>query len=117
MDDQALIYEVLFILGSTRLIEQRLIDGDSADEDLFGYCDHETGTIYIDPSMHARKDQLVSTLVHEGLHMAYPRWSEKRVRETEERLMETMTDEQVVAIGTIYHRLVKRKDGVKELYD
>lgn len=51
-----------------------------------GLCDHEGGTVYVDPA-----PAITETLLHELLHRRYPRWGEKRVDVTAKRLLRFMT--------------------------
>jgi hypothetical protein len=54
-------------------------------EHVEGICYYPTGMIVVDPA-----PNVVDTLLHELLHRRYPRWGEKRVRQTANRLVRQM---------------------------
>jgi hypothetical protein len=57
----------------------------SGGEHVEGICYYPTGMIVVDPA-----PNVVDTLLHELLHRRYPRWGEKRVRQTANRLVRQM---------------------------
>lgn len=57
----------------------------SNGEHVAGLCHHPTGMIVVDPA-----PDVIDTLLHELLHRRYPRWGEKRVAKTAERLVREM---------------------------
>lgn len=56
---------------------------------LDGMCDWDKGTVYVDPA-----PTVTETLLHEMLHRRYPRWGEKRVDLTAQRLLRSMNSRQ-----------------------
>jgi hypothetical protein len=57
---------------------------------LDGLCNHENGAVYVDPAPH-----VTETLLHEVLHRRFPRWGERRVEATANRLLRSMNSRQV----------------------
>jgi hypothetical protein len=68
-----------------------------------GLCDHDNGTIYVDPA-----PAVVSTLLHELIHRAHPRWGEKRVTKAEAMLLGQMRSADVQKWYRQYRAAVKR---------
>lgn len=50
-------------------------------EALHGYCDHRTNEIGLSPEQ--TDEQLCGTIIHEGIHAAFPEASEAKVKEAE----------------------------------
>lgn len=77
------------------------------DEHLAGQFDPRLLTITIDP-----KVSIVCTLLHELLHRRYPRWSERRVKKEEQRLMGLLTVQDVLTWYRRYKRVVRKRRPV-----
>jgi hypothetical protein len=72
-------------------------------EHLYGIFDEDRLEIVIDP-----RRAIVETLIHELLHRRYPKWSERRVRQAEKRIMADMALEDVWAWYRRYKRIAKK---------
>jgi hypothetical protein len=73
-------------------VRETRIKGDKQSPVVHGAADFEHYTIYIDPV-----PGIVSTLVHEAIHLRWPSWSEQRVAREERRVFGAMTPEQIAA--------------------
>lgn len=116
MRDATLLVDVLMALGSVTFIEQTLVDLRTTyrnKHEILGAL--EGRRIYINPLHHKRKAEVVSTLLHEGIHACRPTWSEAGVKAAEARLLRRLTDEEVDAIYANYQHAVKRIKGVREV--
>lgn len=76
-------------LSVTKIREVRL-RGTGDWEILHGLADFGRHTIYIDPV-----PAIVSTLVHEAVHMRWPSWSERRVTQEADRVFAAMTPDDI----------------------
>lgn len=77
------------------------------DAHLEGQTDPRLQTITIDP-----KVSIVATLLHELLHRRYPLWSERRVKQEEQRLMGILTLRDVQTWYRRYKRAVRKRRPV-----
>jgi len=119
--DDALLVEVLMALGKAELVEQILVDERAKYREttnIMGATEDKSAgrsRIYINPMHHKRRDDVVSTLIHEGIHRARPEWKERSVERAEKRLYRQLSQEQSDAIYKAYRQAVKRFKGVREL--
>jgi molybdopterin biosynthesis enzyme len=114
--DEVLFIEAVFHLGNVPLIvEQRIRTDGNENELLFGYLTRDRKRIYVNPIAHESKHALVSTLLHEAIHLARPKMSEMTVRRAEHRIMRALSVTQVDAIYNLYNNRVKREEGVRAL--
>jgi hypothetical protein len=116
MSDEGLLVEVLMALGKKEFVEQVLVDMRKKYRDnltVFGAV--EGKRIYINPLHHKRRDEVVSTLVHEGVHAARPEWKERSVERAEKRLSRQLSQDQADAIFRVYKATVRRFKGVHEV--
>ena len=114
--DEALLVEVLIHLGSAELIEQILVDERKKyRETLDVHGATEGKRIYVNPLQHKKRDEVVCTLLHEGVHRARPCWKERSVTSAEHRLFKRMSQEQADAVFLYYRRAVRRLKGVREI--
>lgn len=77
---------------------------------LYGIYDPDRDEIVIDP-----RRAIVETLIHELLHRRFPHWSERRVRQTERRIMAEMALEDVWTWYRRYRRSAKKSRRVDVL--
>lgn len=112
--DDALLVEVLMHLGRVEFIEQILMDKRKKYRSVGIAGATEGRRVYVNPLHHKRKDEVVSTLLHEGIHRAHWDWQEKRVERAEKRLLDLLNDEQVEAIHKAYKQAVRRLRGIRE---
>lgn len=116
MRDDALLVEVLMALGKAEMIEQILVDERKKYRDTLNILGATEGRrVYINPLHHKKRDEVVSTLLHEGIHRARPTWKERSVTGTEKRLAKQLSQDQSDAIYRVYRRAVRRLKGVREL--
>jgi len=116
MRDDGLLAEVLMSLGKAELIEQILVDERKRWRDKMIVLGAAEGKrVYINPLHNKRKYEVVSTLLHEGIHRARPTWKELGVRRAEKRLMRKMNDDIADSIHKVYKQAVRRLKGVREL--
>lgn len=116
--DDSLLVEVLLKLGSAEWIEQHLVDRRKTYRkgvDVLGAFHYEANRVYINHLAHKRRADIVSTLLHEGIHQTRPQWTERGVDRAERRLMRLLTDNQVDAIHRQYKQAVRRLKGTKEV--
>ena len=85
-----------------RIYEATLITDDGAH--LMGMCDTDAQTITIDP-----KVLIVSTLLHELIHRAYPNWSERSVRRAEKKVLAQLSPHDIVTWYRRYKRTVRKR--------
>lgn len=73
---------------------------------LDGLCDHGNQTVYIDPA-----PAVVETLIHELMHRRWPSWTEAQVLRDSQRVLGSMTPEDVRSWYRDYlgRRTVRRK--------
>ena len=75
----AVIQEVTTLREKEKLFKE--IDNN------YGHCDAKNGIIWLNPRLLKRQYfQLISTIIHELLHIANPNWSEDQVFETERKM-------------------------------
>lgn len=116
MRDAALLVDVLLALGTVTYIEQALVEIDRRRRDqttIYGALDGRR--LYVNPLHHKRKADVVSTLLHEGIHACRPTWSEAGVKAAETRLIRRLSDEEIEAIYRNYKRAAKRLKGEREV--
>lgn len=112
--DHALLVDVLLQLGRVEFVEQMLRDVRKKYSEVPIAGATEAQRVYVNPLHHKRRDEVVSTLLHEGIHRAHWDWSEKRVIRAEGRLMALLNEEQMSAIWKAYRSAVRRLKGVRE---
>lgn len=113
---RALLVELLVALGRADLVERILADLRASYNQKFAILGATEGqTIYVNPLHNRRRADVVSTLVHEALHLARPRWSERSIERAERRVMRALRPEEQEAIYRVYRRVVRRRGGVKWL--
>ena len=116
MRDEALLVEVLMSLGKAEFIEQILVHESKRVRDhveVFGAT--EGRRVYVNPLHHKRRDEIVSTLLHEGIHRIRWAWKERSVIRAEKRLARLLTQEQSDVIYRVYKQAVRRLKGVREI--
>jgi len=104
-DRDPLLVEVLAALGAVDLRESYLIDG-AAPKKNFLHGTQCADIVTINPA-----PSIVSTLVHELVHVVRPQWSEKGVRRRTTQLVRQLSHDEVVAI---YREYLGRKEGAIE---
>jgi hypothetical protein len=77
-----------------------------------GAADFERHTIYIDPV-----PGIVSTLLHEAIHLRWPSWSEARVAREERRLFAALTPEQIAGLWKWYRSVRVQLRGTHNVDD
>lgn len=82
------------------IIEAHLV---SEGEHVEGVCQGSTGMIVVDPA-----PSVVDTLLHELLHRRFPRWGERRVSQTANRLVKQMDHATVRKWYRKYRRAAKK---------
>jgi hypothetical protein len=116
MRDDGLLAEVLMALGKAELVEQILVDERKRwREKMIVYGATEGKRVYVNPMHNKRRIEVVSTLIHEGIHRVRPSWTELGVRRAEKRLMRKVNDDITDSIFRVYRQAVKRLRGVREL--
>jgi hypothetical protein len=75
---------------------------DEDDSPVYGEIDYNTMTITINPVPH-----VVDTLIHELIHMVYPKYSERAVCSLTGKVMKELTESELKAIYEEYKRKVE----------
>lgn len=88
--------EVVAGLGAGKVEARRIDDEDEPGAVTYGVCEGG-GTVVIDEPAH-----IVETLIHELVHRMRPSWSERKVRQAEQRLYARLTREDIETLYTIY---------------
>ena len=91
-----------------RIYEATLITDDGAH--LMGMCDTDAQTITIDP-----KVLIVSTLLHELIHRAHPKWGERAVRRAEKKVLAELSPHDIQTWYRRYKRAVRKRRPVDAL--
>jgi hypothetical protein len=114
--DERLLVDVFLTIGSVPIVEQRLIP-ESVSEQRKGvvvYGGQDGRRIYVNPDLHKRRDHVLSTLLHEGIHLARPQWKEQSVERAEKRLLDLLTEDQASALYAYYQRTRRPRKGESE---
>ncbi len=92
-------------MANGRIYEATLVTDDGWH--LWGLCDHNKGSITIDP-----KVPIVSTLLHELIHRKYPNWTEDRVRREEASALKQLSPKDIQTWYRRYKRAVRKRRPV-----
>lgn len=101
-----LVAELSEEFGKGKIFEARL-NSLRKREHLYGIVDPDRREIVIDP-----RRAIVETLIHELLHRRFPKWSERKVRQAEKRIMAEMALEDMWAWYRRYRRTAKKSGRV-----
>ena len=116
MTDDALLVDVLLAIGAAPIVEQRLVP-ESVTEQRRGivvYGGQDGRRIYVNPDLHKRRDDVLSTLLHEGVHLARPAWQERSVERAERRLLALLNEDQADALWRHYRARRRQRKGESE---
>lgn len=87
-------------------IEKNLVKCVLRERSLSKLCGQVNGkTIQIDN--HLSATMKLQTLLHEGLHLAYPQWNEKKVSEVESWLFSHLTVRQLYTLARLYLQILR----------
>jgi hypothetical protein len=100
--------EVVAGLGAGGIESRRIDDDDEPGAVTYGVC--ESGNVTIDEPAH-----IVETLIHELVHRQRPTWSERRVRQAEQRLYGRLTRDDIETLHTIYLSVRRKRRKAKVL--
>lgn len=105
----ALWLEVVAGLGAGGIESRRIDDEDDPAAVTYGACEGD-GTVTIDEPAH-----IVETLIHELVHRHRKQWSERKVRQAEQRLFARLTRADIDTLYGIYLGVVKNRKTAKVL--
>ena len=105
-DRDPLLIELIAAIGAGH-IDLRPIHAEG--ETVQGCCETD-GKITINPA-----HEIVSTCLHEAIHRMRPKWSERRVRANEAKLMHGLTDAEVDRLYQVILSVAKTKKRPKKL--
>lgn len=103
----ALWLEVVAGLGAGGIEARRIDDADDPDAVTYGLCEGN-GTVTIDEPAH-----IVETLIHELVHRHRKGWSERKVRQAEQRLFARLSRADIDTLHGIYLGVVRRRKTIK----
>lgn len=101
--------EVVAGLGAGGIESRRIDDEDEPAAVTYGACEGD-GTITIDEPAH-----IVETLIHELVHRHRKSWSERKVRQAEQRLFARLTRADIETLYGIYLGVVRNRKTPKVL--